>query len=370
MKVLVLGGAGDMAKAAFTELGKEECVNSVTIADLNVKKAEALAIEQGEKFHSARVDGMDHNGLVELMRQHDVAIGYIGPFYIFEKRISQAAIEANINYVSICDDYDAYLEVITLEEEAKKKGIKILTGFGNSPGITQMLAKKGYLSMEKPRRINICWAAGSNEPIGPTNLMHFFHIFNNTTLQWLDGKETKVRTGEGMKVVEFPEPIGKLPVYYTGHAESVSIPRNLKGLEEVTLHGGVQPAYIIKIVKLFNKLGFLSNHKRRKITANIISKVQGIFKVGGADKSVFRIDVYGEDKGKDCHHYYTGVGHIASLTSIPATTAALWVTEGKFDNKPGGVYSAERLLDDPEPFLNELTRQGVKMHYYECSTFC
>lgn len=365
MKVLVLGGAGDMAQVALTELGKEEGVSRVTIADLNLKKAESLASEQGEKFQATKVDGMDHNGLVRLMKEHDLALGYIGPFYIFEKRIAKAAIEAGINYVSICDDYDAYLEVITLDKEAKEKGVKILTGFGNSPGITQMLAKKGYLSMEKPRRINIGWAAGSNEPIGETNLIHFFHIFNSTTLQWLEGKETKVKTGEGRKVVEFPPPIGKLPVYYTGHAESVSIPRNLEGLEEVTLHGGVQPPYIIRIVKLFSRLGLISNHNRRRIAAKVITRIQGIFKMGGADRSVFRIDVYGEDKGKDCHHYYTGVGHIALITSIPTVTAALWIGEGKFAHKPGGVYSPEKLLDDPEPYLLELARRGVEMHYYE-----
>jgi lysine 6-dehydrogenase len=366
MKVLVLGGAGDMAQVALKELGREEEVCRVTIADMHLKKAESLALERGEKFQAAKVDGMDHNGLVGLMRQHDVVLGYIGPFYIFEQRMAKAAIETGINYVSICDDYDAYLEVINLDREAKERGVKVLTGFGNSPGITQMLAKKGYLSMERPQRINICWAAGSNEPIGEANLIHFFHIFNGTTLQWLGGKETKVRTGEGKKIVEFPEPIGKIPVYYTGHAESVSIPRNLGGLEEVTLHGGVHPPYIINIVKFFSRLGLLANHNKRRITAKIISRIQGFFKMGGADKSVFRIDVYGENRSRrDCHHYYTGVGHMASITSIPAVTAALWVTEGKFANKSGGVYSPERLLDDPEAFLQELTRRGVEMHYYE-----
>ncbi|UCD85649.1 MAG: hypothetical protein JSU92_05515, partial [Deltaproteobacteria bacterium] len=197
------------------------------------------------------------------------------------------------------------------------------------------------------------------------NLIHFFHIFNGTTLQWLGGKETTVMTGEGRKIVEFPEPIGKLPVYYTGHAESVSIPRNLEGLEEVTLHGGVHPPYIIAIVKFFSRRGLISNHNKRMTTARIISRIQGLFKMGGAEKSAFRIDVYGEDKGKYCHRYYTGVGHMASITSIPTVVAALWVTEGRFDDKPGGVYSAERLLDDPEPFLEELTRRGVEMHYYE-----
>ena len=364
MKVLVLGGAGDMALIALDELKEEDCVTAVTVADLNEKKAASLARERGEKFSAAAVDATDHDSLVRLMKQHDVVMGYVGPFYIFEKVIAGAAIEAGKTYVSICDDYDAYLEVITLEERAREKGVRILTGFGNSPGITQMLAKKGYLSMDGPRRINIAWAAGSNEAVGTTNLIHFFHIFNGTTLQWLDGRETRVRAGEGVRIVDFPEPMGKLPVYYTGHAESVSIPRNLEGLEEVTLHGGVHPPYIIKIVKLFSRLGLIANHGRREKTAAIISRIEGIFKAGGMDRSVFRIDVHGEHEGKPCHHYYTGIGHIAFITSVPATVAVLWAGQGKFDDKPGGVYAPERLLDDPDPFLDELKRRGVEMNYY------
>lgn len=361
MKVLVLGGAGDMAPVALEELGKDQFVTGVTVADINVRKAEKIAREKGEKFRGVKVDGMDHGGVVKLMKEHDASIAFIGPFYIFEKRLAAAAIEAGVNYVSICDDYDAYLEVIELDEKAREKGVKILTGFGNSPGITQMLAKKGYNSMDKPRRINMCWAAGSDEEIGPTNLMHFGHIFNGTTLQWLDGRETRVKTGAGKKVVEFPDPIGKLPVYYTGHAESVSIPRNLKGLEEVTIHGGVKPPYIVGLVKTLSRLGLLSTHERRKAMANFFSRIQGIFRVGGIDKSAFRIDVYGEHEGKKCHRWYTGVGNIAQITSIPAITAALWMTQGKFDDKPGGVYAAEKLLDDPDPFLDELIKKGIEL---------
>ncbi|MEW5945937.1 MAG: saccharopine dehydrogenase NADP-binding domain-containing protein [bacterium] len=365
MKVLILGGAGDMARAALSVLADETAVSLVTVADINERKAGAIAAGLGGKFRSARADGMDRAGTVELMKQHDVSIGFVGPFYIFEKRMSEAAIEAGVGYVSICDDYDAYLEAAALDEKAREKSVKILTGFGNSPGITQMLARKGYDSMDKPRRINIAWAAGSNEDVGPTNLMHFFHIFNATTLQWLDGAEKRVRTGRGRRVVEFPPPMGKLPVYYTGHAESVSIPRNLAGLEEVTLHGGVHPPYIISIVKLFSALGLLATHRRRKAVAGFISRVQGVFRMGGVDKSVFRVDAHGEHAGKKCHRWYTGVGPIAQITSVPAVVAAVWLAEGRFDHKPGGVYSAERLLDDPDPFLDELKRRGIHLEYNE-----
>lgn len=368
MKVLLLGGAGDMAVEALRELNRNaKEVTSVTIADLNVPKAQKTVSDLQLEYPTEIVghDLFDRDWLVAQAKAHDVVLGFAGPFYMTERYCAEACIEAKTDYVSIADDYDAFLKVLELDGAAKKAKVKILTGYGNSPGITQMLARKGYNSMDKCRRINVNWAAGSNEDVGATNLMHLFHIFNGTTLQTLRGKETEVRTGEGRKMVEFPYPMGWLPVYYTGHAESVSLPRNLPGLEEATLHGGVQPPYIPTLVKTFAKMGLFTTHERRKRAANFFHRIEGIFASGGLDKSVGRIDVYGVDDNRAVHRYYTYIGHIAQLTAFPTVQAAWWLIQGKLKGKPGGVYSAERLLDKPDDFLTELIDRGLEIYYHE-----
>lgn len=365
MKFLVLGGAGDMARDALDELQKEDGVKTVTIADLNLDKAKQEAGRRDSRFVATRLDAYQHAQVVDLMKQHDVTLGFAGPFYIFEKRMAAAALEAGKPYVSIADDYEAYLDAMTLDEEARQKGVHILTGWGNSPGITQALARKGYNSMDDPKRINVHWAAGSNEAAGPANLTHLFNIFHGTTLQTIRGQEIQVKTGGGRKVVRFPFPMGDLPVYYTGHAESVSMPRNLKGLTEATLHGGVQPSYIPLLLMMLEKTGLFNTHERRKKAAEFFYKIESIFGSGGLDKSVGRIDVYGYNKGKTAHRTYSYIGHIGLITSIPNTVGALWELAGKFKDMPGGVYSCDRLLTDPDPFLAEIMHRGVEIFFYE-----
>ncbi|HPI92055.1 MAG TPA: saccharopine dehydrogenase NADP-binding domain-containing protein [Deltaproteobacteria bacterium] len=365
MKMLVIGGAGDMARDVLDVLQAEKKVKHVTICDLNLDRACSEAAGRDARFTASRVDATEHAQLMALMKQHDITLGFAGPFYSFEKPLAEAALAAGKPYVSIADDYEAYLDVITLEEGAKQKGVHILTGWGNSPGITQALARRGYNSMDDPRRINVHWAAGSNEAAGPANLTHLFNIFHGTTLQTMRSREVRVHTGGGRKVVRFPFPMGELPVYYTGHAESVSIPRNLPGLTEVTLHGGVQPAYIPLLIMLLEKTGLFSTHARRKKAADFFHKIEKIFGAGGLDKSVGRVDVYGSHKGKTAHRTYSYIGHIGLITSIPCAVAALWELGGRFGDSPGGVYSPERLLADPEPFLEELMRRGVEIFFHE-----
>ena len=359
MKVLLLGACADMAVPLIRLLRDDDQVVNVLLADINEEKAKRLAAENGSKFRAVRCDANDHDAVVSLMQGHDAAICYIGPFYFFEKKLAKCAIDARIHYVSIADDYDAYLDVLTLNDEARQAGVKILTGFGNSPGLTQILARKGYNDIPNPYRISVNWCAGSSESVGPSNLAHLFHIFNGTTLQWFDGKESRVKTGQGKKLVEFPPPIGKGFVYFTGHAESVSLPRNLPGLKEVTLHGGVKPNYIVGLVKCMSALKLLSTHRRRVALARFFHHIENWFSSPGLDKSVGRVEVYGEKDGRPCHKHFTYVGHIAEITSLPAYLAAKWLCSGRLSEKPGGVYAPEKLLDSPDAFIAELKHLGI-----------
>jgi len=290
----------------------------------------------------------------------------VGPFYRFEAPVAQCAIEAGVDYISIADDYDAYLAVEKLDAKAKKKGVKVLTGFGNSPGLTQILAKKGYLTMDSPEGIAVNWAAGSNEPVGPANILHLFHLLSGKTLQWRDGREEYVSCGKGKKLVDFPPPIGRLPVFYTGHAESVSLPRNLKGLKYVSVHGGVKPVFDLKTVRLLAALRLTQTDTRRRRLFAVVKPILPLFQSKSApDKSVGYVEVWGKHKGKEKRVHYTYVGHIAHITSAPCLQAAVWLTQGKFKKLPGGVYAAERLIEDPDAFLKGLRDRGVEMAYFE-----
>jgi len=359
--LLVLGGCADMAAPLLKLLQSDKDVGAVTLADINASKAELLAVECGPRFSAVGCDATDREKVLGVMRGHDAVVCYVGPFYRFEKPLAACAIETGVPYVSIADDYDAYLDVITLEEAARNAGVKILTGFGNSPGLTQMLARKGYNEVANPFRISINWCAGSSEQVGPSNLMHLFHIFNGTTLQWVGGREVRVKTGAGGKWVEFPVPVGRARVFYTGHAESVSLPRNLPGLEEVTLHGGVKPAYIVRLVKLMSALRLILTHSRRARLARFFHRFEKWFSSPGLDQSVGRVEVYGRENGRIVQKTFTYAGHIAEITSLPAYLAAKWLCLGKFNDKPGGVYAPERLLDRPDEFLDQLRALGLKI---------
>ncbi|GFP36238.1 hypothetical protein HKBW3S43_02026, partial [Candidatus Hakubella thermalkaliphila] len=146
----------DMGSEAVKELVKFPEVERITIADLNTAAAEKLGSSLGqEKGMGQKVDSTCPQDLVNVLKGRTVAAGALGPFYRFEKPIGEAALAAGVDYVSICDDHDAASAVIQMGRTARDKGRKALTGMGWTPGLSNILARKGYHALERPESIRI-----------------------------------------------------------------------------------------------------------------------------------------------------------------------------------------------------------------------
>ena len=362
MRFIVLGGAGDMGNEAVRALAATPGVEEVMVADLNLKAAQALAGELGGPVRACALDVLDHRGLVEAVRGYDVALGFVGPFVYFERPQAQAAIEAGVHYVSIADDYEAARDALSLDEAARKVGVTVITGLGNCPGLTNLLAKKGAQAMDRPRRVHISWFGGADDAGGYANYRHAVHIFCGRVPSFEHGHEIMVRSGAGREMVEFPQPGGRLPVYYTGHAEPVTIPKNIPGLEEVTLKGGIWPAWLARAGISLERVGLLRGERSQKFWADFFYRVLPKLPSGKCTVSGFRIDVWGEKDGREAHRWYAGVDRMKRVTSIPTAVGAVMLARGEIEKR--GVFAPEALID-PDTMLARLEPYGIKVEQHE-----
>jgi len=393
-KIIVLGGAGFMGSEIVYQLVQRSDAK-IIIADANLSKlqqigqtkheARKIALnELKERVDTLAIDVEDFDSLVHLIKNADLVVSAIGPFYKYASKVTKASIAAGVNFIDINDDYDATKEVLSLNEEAKKVGVTAVIGCGGSPGMTNILAKYGADKMEKVDDIRIFWAESGIDPTGPAAVNHWFHITSGDVPMFIEGNWVNVKALSGPEVVEFSPPLGKIEVRYTGHPEPVTLPLYIKGVKNVTIKGALFPTRMMELYKILTEVGFTSldnftvaeklSVPLRELTTRIVRALGhfnlAYFKAMSEEASKIykdspgttRVEVTGERDGEKVHYVYEcTIDSVTLGTAIPAAIGALMILDGKA--KGTGVLAPEGAFDSG--LFISLATKDVRVHETE-----
>lgn len=367
MRVVVLGGAGDMGSAAVRYLCRDPRVSEVIIADRDVARASVVAgAVQAEARAAVRVVGMDAMDPASVHRAlagAAVAAGALGPFYLFERRLVQAAIEAGVNYVSLCDDHDAAREALALDPEARQRGVTVITGLGWTPGLSNVLARVLSRRMGQAESVRIAWAGSSGDSRGYAVVLHTLHIFTGQVPTFRDGQLAWVAAGSEPEQVPFPPPLGPVEVRHVGHPEPLTLPAHLPGVQEVSLKGGLTEALLNRLAVLFGRSGLAATPARRHRLGRAVKPLlPALERIGprGPALSGLYVRVRGRVNGRPEELTATAVGHMAELTALPLALGAALVGTGAARRPGVHPPEADGLLDH-EAFIAELRRLGLQL---------
>ena len=173
MKIVVLGGCGTVGATAVGDLVSDDTFSEIVVADKNIEKARGLVSKlDSDKLSAVFVDVADAKSLRKVIEGASLVLNVVGPFYRFAEPITNAVIEEGINCVDICDDYDATMKLLEMDEEAREAGITVLTGMGSSPGLANLLAKFGSSQLDETEEIHIHHVHGGEEDEGAAVVYH------------------------------------------------------------------------------------------------------------------------------------------------------------------------------------------------------
>lgn len=369
-KVVVLGGAGGMGSMAVKDLAIHDHFDEVVVADVNLLAAQQVVeAVNHSKVTAAQIDVTQHDQLTALLQGASIVINFVGPYYKFAPMIIRACMEVKVDYVDICDDYDAAERIIEMDEEVKKAGITVLTGMGTSPGITNILAKMGMDQLDSTEEIDMIWVMGDGET-GTAILDHVFHSGTGIVPGYVDGKRIALEpfTEKGAQTVEFPQPLGQVTVYDIGHPEPVTIPYFYPEVKTVTNKGTLMPTKIVETFKMLFTLGFGAKEEMTIKGVNVSPRDFAIqylqehphllamdepFGFGG-----LKVIVKGMKNGKKVGFVYTTVSSetTAESVAIPAVVGAELITSGSVTTL--GVIAPE-VLQPSDVFHALGTRKRV-----------
>jgi saccharopine dehydrogenase (NAD+, L-lysine-forming) len=179
-----------------------------------------------------------------------------------------------------------------------------------------------------------------------------------------------VEGGTGEVAVEFLEPLGACHLRYVGHPQPLTIPKYIKGVNNVVIKGALIPQWVDELIKQQKDTGFLSK-KPIDIKGTTVTPYDLALKLwetipekrdNGPQASGLKVIVKGERDGKKVTYTADMVGRMAPGTGLPASIAALMMDAGDVTEK--GVVAPEGCID-PAKFLAAFLKRGARIHQTE-----
>jgi saccharopine dehydrogenase (NAD+, L-lysine-forming) len=367
-RVIVLGGCGTVGTIAVRTLAGMDDFSEIVVADINYEKAKACVSEIGGACSDAvQVDASDSESIKNAIRGFDVVLNVCGPFYKLGPIVLKTVIEEAINYVDVCDDYDATRLLLAMNDDAKKAGISALTGMGSSPGIANLLIKFCADQMlDAVDSIDVLHAHGGEPREGAAVVAHRIHSMTSPIPMYLDGKLTTVEyfgeSGRALEVDEDFHCVGTYRCYPYPHPETITIPNFIK-CNRVTNLGCVIPVEYYDLIRNIARLGIVGDEpidvKGQQVVpldfsiAYILRERERILKETnfGTQRGCLKLVVKGTLDGKP-HQFNFQLASVGQSmgegTGIPAAIGASLMQRGKITEK--GVLPPEGCVN-PFEFL-------------------
>jgi len=393
MKLLVIG-SGMMGSAAAYDMARQGHVDSVTLADNDLKRAKDVAarvnrITAGKKVRAVALDASKEKEAARLMKGHDGALSAVP--YRLNLGLAKAAISAGCHFADLGGNNTVVRQELALAKQAEKRGIGIAPDCGLSPGMASILG--GELVRRLDGRADALKLYVGGLPEKPMPPFHYQLVFSVEGLinEYVEPARI-LRKGKLTTIEALTEPeefhmdgFAPLVAFQTSGGTS-TLPETFEGKVgecfEKTLR---YPGHYDLLCEL-NDLGLFSNEKMRVGNVEVapralMSKVfEGKFAGKGPDVCIMRIEAHESVKAPGIRGLLGGKlkGRVASFTMVdhydpksdmsammrttafPASIVLQMMCMGAVSKR--GAVLQER--DVPaQAFLEEIERRGIKIDY-------
>ena len=404
-RILIIGAGGVATVCAHKVCQNRDVFTEVMIASRTKSKCDALAKVLNEKYgtnvQTAQVDADSVPALVQLLSSWKpvLVINLALPYQ--DLTIMDACLECGCNYMDTANyepKDEAHFEYSwqwAYRERFEKAGLTAILGCGFDPGVTSVFtayAAKHHFDAIEYLDIVDC-NAGNHHKAFATNFNPEINIREITQkgLYWENGRYIETEPMEIHKPLNYPN-IGPRESYLLHHEEIESLVINyptikrarfwmtfgqqyltyldviqnigMSRIDEVEYEAPLADSMVngqcsmvkVKIVPLQFLKAVLPNPQ------DLGENYEGETSIG--------CRIRGQKDGKE-HTYYvynncsheaayreTGMQGVSYTTGVPAMIGAMMFLTGKWA-KPG-VHNVEEF--DPDPFMEQLNRQGLPWH--------
>jgi saccharopine dehydrogenase (NAD+, L-lysine-forming) len=385
--ILIIGAGGVGRVVVHKCVQNRDIFENITLASRRLSSCKAYQSEVKERYgvdiNIAEVDADDVSALVALIEKvkPDMVLNIALPYQ--DLTIMEACLKTGVHYLDTAN-YEhpdeakfEYKEQWAFDDRYKEAGIMALLGSGFDPGVTNLFCaylQKHYFDEIETIDILDCNGGDHGYPFA-TNFNPEINLreVSSKGRYWENGEWIETEPMEIKMVWDYPQ-IGKKDSYLLYHEEMESLVKHIKGLKRIRFFMTFSESYLTHM-KCLENVGMLGideiEHNGCKIVpiqflktllpdpSTLGARTKGKTNIGvvatgikdGVKKSIYIYNV--------CDHQEvykeTGAQAVSYTTGVPAMIGAKLMMEGKWMKE--GVFNIEQF--DPDPFMEELKRQGL-----------
>ncbi|MCP2619105.1 saccharopine dehydrogenase NADP-binding domain-containing protein, partial [Candidatus Aminicenantes bacterium AC-335-A11] len=332
MRNFLVMGAGKMGIVLAKDLIDSNPQNKVTLIDISstqLNKAEKFI--KSERLIPLKRDIEDEEQRKTIFEGQDVAISAL--LHKHSLLVVEEAVRRGVHLVDLVGEKP--LDRLKYNDEAKEKGIIIISGCGVAPGIANICVGRGVHLLDETEKAIIYVGGNPLRPKPPLNYSILFSIesllnfYERKTSILKKGKIRKIEPLSGVELIQFPPPFSKMECFYTDGLSSLLY--TMKGkikdeLAEKTVRypGHVQSIKILKACGLFSREPIYINNQKiipREVLKVLLESKLKLGKEG--DVTLMRVVVSGKKGEEHVTHIFEMIDYYdmeKGYTSMAKTT--------------------------------------------------
>lgn len=392
MKLLVIG-SGMMGSAAAYDMARNPDVNSVTLADTDIKRAKAATARlnkllKRDKIVAAKVDAASESSAYKLMRGHGACLSAVP--YFFNLGLAKAAIKAKCHFADLGGNNVVVRKTLELAKKAERAGVAIAPDCGLSPGMASILA--GELMRRIGGKAEALKIYVGGLPVNPKPPFEYQLVFSveglineycEPAMVLRKGKIQKIEPLSEIEPFEI-EGLPTLDAFHTSGGTS-TMPETFAGKVGECFEKTLRYKDHIKLIRGLYDLGFFSSEKRnvngKDISPREMTTSLFLEKFAGAepDLTVMRVEAWEPEKRSlfrrsseprkvlsfELIDRYDPKTQMTSMMRTTAWPAAIVVQMMAF----GEIAQSGAVLQETdvpaEAFLDAMARRGINIRYDE-----
>lgn len=386
-KVLIIGAGGVGTVVAHKMAASPEVFAEIMLASRTKSKCDAIAKAVGNnRIQTAQVDANNVPELVELINsfQPDIVVNVALPYQ--DLTIMDACFETKTAYLDTANyepEEEAKFEYSwqwAYNDKFKDAGITAILGCGFDPGVTSIFtahAAKHHFDEIHYLDIVDC-NAGDHGKAFATNFNPEINIREVTQKgkYWENGIWKQTEPHEIHQPLNYPN-IGPKESYLIYHEELESLVKNFPTLKRARFWMTFGQEYLthLRVIQNIGMAGIkpIMYEGKEIVPIQFLKAVlpnpgelgenyTGETSIGCRIKGI-------KDNNEKTYYIYNNCSHevayketgaqgVSYTTGVPATVGAMMYLKGLW--KKEGVFNVEEF--NPDPFLKELTKQGLPWH--------